>query len=154
MANNIGNVEGLKDFARKKEGTLFGDLKKLLVILQDFVDDNEIAVVYPRSPLVEPLAQDYEGICLELVIFTKDGKIIVASILPAEKFEIAITNKSEICGLNVSGYLSENEQEIMPALKISFKDGSQLDLNSEEDANEYWGEEYPELIRMIITQLR
>lgn len=154
MANNIGNVEGLKEFALQKEGTLFGNLKKLLSILQNFVEDNQIAVVYPRSPVVEPQAQDYEGICLELVVFTNDGKIIVASILPAQRFEIAVTDKSEICGLNVSGYLSENEQEIMPALKINFKDGSQLDLNSEEDVNEYWGEEYPELIRMIITQLQ
>jgi hypothetical protein len=90
---------------------------------------------------------------LELVVFVKDGRIIVGSTLAGDRFEITITDKSEVCSLNITGFLSTDNSEMMPKLTINFKDGSQIELDSEEDSNEYWGENYPELMKLVIRQL-
>ncbi|MEQ8200457.1 MAG: hypothetical protein ABRQ24_03425 [Syntrophomonadaceae bacterium] len=149
-----GNLKDIMKIAEARGGTAHRELQILLAVLKDFISEDEIAVVYPRISLVDPEYAPENGAALELVVFAVDGRILVASVLPGDRFELVITNKTEICNLQVSGYLAETSQEVMPTLSINFKDGSKLDLNSEEDANDYWGEEYPDIIRMIIAQLR
>lgn len=153
MAQMNGYWDDMIGLTQERDGTTYEVFRKLLAVLKNFVAEEEIAVVYPRMATGDPDMMD-NGLCLELIVFAADGSIIVASMLDSERFEIIVTNKTEVCSLNVSGYLADSSQEMMPALSINFKDGSKLDLNSEEDANDYWGEKYPELIKLIITQLR
>jgi hypothetical protein len=124
----------------------------LQAALKNIVEEDDIAVVYPRNPFFEDDA-GYRVTMLELVVFVKDGRIIVGSTLAGDRFEITITDKSEVCSLNITGFLSTDNSEMMPKLTINFKDGSQIELDSEEDSNEYWGENYPELMKLVIRQL-
>ncbi len=149
-----GNLKDIIKAVEARGGTTYGELQKLLSVLKEFIAKDEIAVVYPRISLADPENGMNNGFCLELIVFTVDGRILVASVLPEDRFEMVMTNKTEICNLLVSGSLTESSQEVKPALTINFKDGSKLDLSSEEDANDYWGEEYPELIKLIIKQVR
>lgn len=153
MTEAKGNWDHILRVARAKSGTVYEDLQNLSGVLKNFIQEEEFAVVYPRISLSDSEEID-DGMSLELVVLTADGRIIVASVLPYDRFEINVTHRSEICNLRVTGILGETSQEMRPALSIYFKDGSQLDLDSEEDANQYWGEEYPDLIGMIINQLR
>lgn len=152
MDNQTGNINDLRKMADQQGGSNYEDLQMLLAVLKNVIDEDDIAVVYPRNPFIE----DDMGsriTLLELVVFARDGRIIVASTLAGDRFEIHITNKSEVSGLNVSGFLSTDTIEMMPKLTINLKDGSQIELDSEEDGNEYWGENYPELMKLIIRQL-
>ena len=153
MANK-GNLKDIIKAVEARGGTTYGELQKLLSVLKEFTAKDEITVVYPRIIPADPEYGMDNGVSLELVVFTVDGRILAINVLPEDRFELVMTNKTEICNLLVSGSLTESSQEIKPALTINFKDGSKLDLNSEEDANDYWGEEYPEIIKLIIKQLR
>ena len=149
-----GNLKDIIKAVEARGGTTYVELQKLLSVLREFIAKDEIAVVYPRSIPADPEYGMENGFCLELIVFTVDGRILVASVVPEDRFEMVMTHKTEICNLLVSGSLTESSQEVKPVLTINFKDGSKLDLNSEEDANDYWGEEYPELIKLIIKQVR
>lgn len=149
-----GNLKDIIKAVEARGGTTCGELQKLLAVLKEFISKDEIAVVYPRISPPDPEYGMDNGFCLELIVFTVDGRILAASVLPEDRFEMVMTHKTEICNLLVSGSLTESSQEVKPVLTINFKDGSKLDLNSEEDANDYWGEEYPELIKLIIKQVR
>ena len=149
-----GNLKDIVEAVKSQGDTSYRELQKLLSVLNEFIDKDEIAVVYPRIALADSEYGMDDGFCLELIVFTEDGRILAASVLPEDRFEMVLTNKSEICNMLISRSMTESSQEIRPALTINFKDGSKLDLNSEEDANDYWGEDYPELIKMIIKQLR
>ncbi len=153
MNNSIGDINYLRKIAQE-QADIPEDLPHLLAVLENFINDQDISVVYPRVSMADLEAEGWDGICLELVVFTVDGRIIIASVSPLVRFEVIIINQSEICSYSVKGHLVPYIEEAMPSLTINFKDGSQLDLNSGEDANEYWGEEYPGLIKLIIQQLK
>jgi len=151
MSNPNSSLDKLKLTMDQGESN-YEDLQTLLSVLKNIIDEDDIAVVYPRTPFFEDDMGTRVSL-LEMIVFGKDGRIIAASTVAGDRFEITVTNKAEICNLNITGFLSTDSVEMMPRLVINFKDGSQIELDSEEDSNEYWGDNYPELMRLIIRQL-
>jgi hypothetical protein len=152
MVNNITDIKKLREYG-------YGDsltskvLINLLNSVQVYVPDEQISIAYPKRLFGNTTDKIWDGMDLEIVLLTTDDQIIIANLAEDQGFVINIYHKSEIASIVITGNITEYDHQVNPSARLRFKDGNDLILNSEEDANEYWVKGYSMAITSIIKQL-
>ncbi|UNC91684.1 hypothetical protein [Candidatus Contubernalis alkaliaceticus] len=158
MIERITNIANLKSYAvsqQHREGEeSWMLLLKLLYQAKLFVADEEVETVYPKKLLSSSEEEKCNENNLEVVLFTRDGKIFIAKVIDEGcKFQVELKKIEDITSLNVSGNLTEARHKIQYKAIIKFKDESELILSSKDDVNQHWQEDYCKLIISIVRSL-
>lgn len=149
LKDRFFNITTLEEDASNQQhkDKRFKILLLLLRRIKEFITVENIELVYTKGLLKN--SNTSNGI--EVIIFTKNDKIVVAKTLEElKRFEINIEDKNDINGIVVRGSMAEYKADIKHEAIIKFKNGNMLELNCLEDSNEHWEDRYSEAIAEII----
>lgn len=119
------------------ESTLIGRVK-------NYVEESEITNIYFKN-----LFKDNEK--LELYVFAKAWVFIFSYTGEGNDFtKVSIRKLEDINNIEV---ISGDEYENQRKLKIAFKDGHTIELNSANDTNDHHSNKYSKVIKDIVTEI-
>lgn len=158
MNKRFANISLLKQDAENQQYNSKREpwkmLLRLLARTQSFVSDEQVDVVYPKRLLGDDEDKQWNGSNLEVILFTKDDRIVVARVIDdGQGFQVGLYQKANISSVHVRGQITDYRDDVKHEALIHFKDGSELVLSSEDDANESWQRDYSELIVSIVQLL-
>lgn len=157
MNEELTDIVKLKTLAANRRhgdnGEPWAILYKLLNLTQPLVSDEEVELVYPKK-LLSDKKYKCDGTDLEVALFTKGNKIVVAKASNEGRgFQIDLKKKEDISNIQINGKLTGSKSNTRTEAIIEFINGSRIILSNEDDTNQYWQEEYSELIKSIVSSL-
>jgi len=108
--------------------------------IQELFKTEEILFFYPKAIFSDNLKT-------EIIFITKGNKLIIAK---EDGFNLEFQSKRLE---SVEDCLYQKKHPLTVSLKISFKDGFELILNSKDDSNQHWHSTYVNLINTIFHYL-
>lgn len=110
--------------------------------VKEVIGENQIInYVYPKK-LTLTVDNSDKWNEFEVAGFIRDGCIIIAKIVEENNFKVEIYSKTEVSSIVYKGVNTSREDQRNLSAVIHFKDGNKFEMDSKEDANEAWREEY------------